>query len=112
MKKLHTIPIKSVNPHVMLMDWKTFWRGREQITLDFLLSMVGGMAGFAYLRFKRADPPCMCIEVHGMRLWQADVLNALGNKYNVVNWTEASILFRRSGKKIMQLCEAALKQDK
>lgn len=49
---------------------------------------------------------------HGMRLWQADVLNTLGNKYNVSSWTEASILFRRSGKKIMQLCKAALKQDK
>ena len=49
---------------------------------------------------------------HGMRLWQADVLNSLGNKYNVSNWTEASMLFRRSGKKIMQLCRAALNQDK
>ncbi len=49
---------------------------------------------------------------HGMRLWQADVLDTLGNKYNVSNWTEASILFRQSGKKIMQLCRATLRQDK
>lgn len=49
---------------------------------------------------------------HGIRLWQADVLDTLGNKYNVSNWTEASILFRRSGKKIMQLCRAALNQDR
>jgi hypothetical protein len=47
-----------------------------------------------------------------MRLWQADVLNTLGNKYTVGNWTEASMLFRRSGKKIMPLCRAALSQDK
>ena len=49
---------------------------------------------------------------HGMRFWQADVLGTLGDNYNVSNWTEASKLFRRSGKKIMRLCEAALKQDK
>lgn len=49
---------------------------------------------------------------HGMRFWQADVLNALGNKYNVHVWTEASILFRQSGERIKKLCEAALKLNK
>jgi hypothetical protein len=47
-----------------------------------------------------------------MRFWQADVLKTLGNKYNTSNWTETATLFRRSGKKIMQLCRAALKQEK
>ena len=37
---------------------------------------------------------------------------ALGDKYTVGNWVEAAIFFRRSGRKIMKLCEAALKQDK
>jgi hypothetical protein len=49
---------------------------------------------------------------HGMRFWQADVLKTLGNKYNVGKWTEASKLFRRSGEEIIELCKAALKQDK
>jgi hypothetical protein len=49
---------------------------------------------------------------HGMRLWQANVLNALGIKYKVSQWTEASNLFITSGEKIKKLCEAALKQDK
>lgn len=49
---------------------------------------------------------------HGMRFWQADVLSALGNKYNLKNWTEASKLFRRSGDEIMKLCKAALEQNK
>jgi len=49
---------------------------------------------------------------HGMRLWQADLLSTLGGKYGVSNWSEASTLFRESGRKIMQLCEAALKQDR
>jgi hypothetical protein len=57
-------------------------------------------------------PPKTFENSHGMRFWQADVLNALGNKYNVRSWTEASKLFRRSGEEIMKLCKAALEQDK
>jgi hypothetical protein len=49
---------------------------------------------------------------HGMRFWQADVLDALGRKYEVRNWVDASTFFRESGKEIMKLCEVALKQDK
>jgi len=49
---------------------------------------------------------------HGMRFWQADVLNTLGNKYNVSKWIDAASLFRQSGEEIMKLCEAALKQNK
>jgi hypothetical protein len=49
---------------------------------------------------------------HGMRFWQADVLNKLGNKYKMNKWNETSKLFRQSGEKIMKLCEAALRQDK
>lgn len=49
---------------------------------------------------------------HGMRLWQAEVLQVVGNKYNVNNWTEASTLFRQSGEEIKKLCEHALKQNK
>jgi nicotinamidase-related amidase len=43
-----------------------------------------------------------------MRFWQATVLDALGNKYNVRVWTEASTLFTRSEERIKKLCEAAL----
>lgn len=57
-------------------------------------------------------PPKTFENSHGMRFWQADVLSALGNKYNVRSWTEASKLFRRSGEEIMKLCKAALEQDK
>lgn len=47
-----------------------------------------------------------------MRFWQADVLDKLGDKYRLSNWTEASTLFRRSGTVIMELCKAALNQKK
>jgi len=33
------------------------WKGRNYV--DFLLAVVGGMASFSYLKFKRAEPPCM-----------------------------------------------------
>jgi len=49
---------------------------------------------------------------HGMRFWQAEVLGKLGNKYNVSKWTQTSTLFRESGRKITELCKAALDQDK
>ncbi len=49
---------------------------------------------------------------HGMRFWQAELLSAFGDKYNVRNWTKASTLFRQSGNKIIQLCRAAMKQDR
>jgi hypothetical protein len=49
---------------------------------------------------------------HGMRWWQADVLNTLGRKYHVETWTESARLFRRSGEQIMQLCEAAVRQER
>lgn len=49
---------------------------------------------------------------HGMRFWQADVLKTLGDKYSVNNWVEASKLFRDSGKEIIEVSKAALRQDK
>ena len=49
---------------------------------------------------------------HGMRFWQADVLNTLGKKYGVDKWVEASTLFRRSGEGITDLCKASLEQDR
>jgi len=49
---------------------------------------------------------------HGMRFWQAKVLNVLGSKYNESACTEASTLFRRSGEKIKKLCEETLKQNR
>jgi hypothetical protein len=49
---------------------------------------------------------------NGMRFRQATVLKALGSKYNVECWSEASVLFRESGEKIIELCKAAMKQNR
>ncbi|MCJ7769996.1 BtrH N-terminal domain-containing protein [Candidatus Bathyarchaeota archaeon] len=49
---------------------------------------------------------------HGMRLWQAEVLKTLGDKYRYDKWIEASNLFEKSGKDIIEFCKVALKQDR
>lgn len=49
---------------------------------------------------------------HGMRFWQAQVLDSLGKKYDIANWVESSILFRKSGEAIKKLCQAAISQEK
>ncbi len=70
---------------------------------------------FEHMATYAATPPLLPATFensHGMRLWQANVLDKLGNKYKVSKWTEAAKLFRISGQKIMKLCEAALRQDK
>lgn len=49
---------------------------------------------------------------HGMRFWQASVLEILGTKYQVSDWSESSKLFRQSGERIIDLCRAALRHDR
>lgn len=49
---------------------------------------------------------------HGQRYWQADVLNTLGKKYHKEKWINASVLFRKSGDKIKELCRYAVEQNK
>jgi hypothetical protein len=48
---------------------------------------------------------------NGMRLWKADILQELGNKYNIINWVRASELFGQSGKIIIDICKAAVVRD-
>jgi len=48
---------------------------------------------------------------HGMRHLQAAVLRNLAKRYDIDIWEDASKLFEQSGELIIQLCEAALKQN-
>jgi hypothetical protein len=59
MRKIIQIPHK-------FCDYTCYVNGLEDVLAskgssftDFLLSVVGGMASFAYLKFKSATPPCM-----------------------------------------------------
>ena len=43
----------------------------------------------------------------GMRKWKSAVLNELGEKYNIPQWVEASVIFKSSGEIFKELCKAA-----
>jgi len=49
---------------------------------------------------------------NGMRLWKAEVLNELGEKYEMKNWIKASELFNESGKLIIDICRSAMNRDR
>ena len=48
----------------------------------------------------------------GMRFWKLQVLKELGDKYGIDNWIKSSVIFKDSGNLIIELCKAAMKQDR
>jgi hypothetical protein len=58
------------------------WRGAEYP--DFLLPVVGGMASFTYLHFKRADPPCMVYWGANTKYLMKDLAKIIGFKETVI----------------------------
>jgi hypothetical protein len=70
---------------------------------------------FEHMATYATTPPLLPVTFensHGMRFWQANVLKVLGERHNVRKWTEASLLFKKSGERIRMLCQGALKQDR
>jgi hypothetical protein len=59
MRKIISLPHKfcDYTCYVNGLDDVLAWKGSS--FTDFLLSLVGGMASFAYLKFRSARPPCM-----------------------------------------------------
>ena len=49
---------------------------------------------------------------NGMRQWKSNVLKELGTKYNMDNWLKASMMFKKSGELIKDICKAAIARDK
>ena len=47
----------------------------------------------------------------GMRYAQANVLEYLGKKYRIREWSDTSKMFRTSGDLIIDLCKTAIKQE-
>ena len=72
-----------------LLAWK------KAYYIDFLLSVVGGMAGFAYLRFKRADPPCMVYWGANPKYLMKDLANIIGFKEIVIEGKSFEFMFSR-----------------
>ncbi len=58
------------------------WKGADYA--DFLLTVVGGMAGFAYLRFKRADPPGMVYGGANPKYLIKDLAQTIGFKERTI----------------------------
>ena len=59
-------------------------------------------------------PPLIAADLlhnDGLRFEQARVFGELGQKYQRKEWSNASILFRKSGELILKLCERALEYD-
>lgn len=57
------------------------WLGADYS--DFLLSVLGGMAGFTYLHIKRANPPCMVYWANAKYLME-DLANIIGFQQKVI----------------------------
>jgi hypothetical protein len=49
---------------------------------------------------------------NGMRFWKAQVLKKLGKKYKIDKFLKVSEMFQESGKLIIDICKAAMKQDR
>lgn len=80
MKKLHRLPHKVCEStcYVNGLEDLAAWRGADYA--DFLLPVVGGMASFTYLRFKRADPPCMVYWGANPKYLMKDLAKIIGFK--------------------------------
>jgi len=48
----------------------------------------------------------------GMRFWKSQVLKKLGGKYKMDKFLKVSEMFQESGKLIIDICKAAMKQDR
>lgn len=68
------------------------WKGTDYI--DYLLAVVGGMVGFAYLRFKRANLPCMVYWGASPKYLMKDLANIIGFKEWVIEDRSFKFTFR------------------
>ncbi len=95
MKRLHAIPHRVCEStcYVNGLEDVLAWKGADYT--DFLLSVVGGMAGFTYLRFKRADPPCMVYWGANPKYLLKDLANIIGFKETVIEGRSFAFTFPR-----------------
>ena len=84
LKTVHTLPhrICESTCYVNGLEDLLTWKGADYA--DFLLPIVGGMAGFAYLRFKRANPPCMVYWGANPKYLMKDLAQVIGFKEVII----------------------------
>lgn len=95
MKKLHVLPHRVCEStcYVNGLEDILTWKGAYYA--DFLLSVVGGMAGFTYLRFKRADPPCMVYWGANPKYLMKDLASIIGFEETVIEGKSYGFMFSR-----------------
>ena len=95
MKKIHILPHRVCEStcYVNGLEDLLAWQGADYV--DYLLSVVGGMAGFAYLRFKRADPPCMVYWGNSPKYLMKDLATIIGFKERVIEGRSFPFTFQR-----------------
>lgn len=101
MRKLNTLPHRVCEStcYVNGLEDLLAWRGADYA--DFLLSVVGGMAGFAYFRFKRADPPCMVY-------WGANPKYLMKDLAKIIGFRDALIegkIFKRTFSRLKEFVD-------
>lgn len=95
MKKLHTLPHRVCEStcYVNGLEDLLTWKGADYT--DYLLSVVGGMAGFTYLRFKRADPPCMVYWGANPQYLMKDLAQIIGFEETLIEGRSFKFTFPR-----------------
>ncbi len=84
MKRLHKLPHRVCEStcYVNGLEDLVTWKGADYT--DYLLSVIGGMAGFTYLRFKSADPPYMVYWGASPKYLMRDLAKIIGFKETVI----------------------------
>jgi hypothetical protein len=95
MRKLHVLPHRTCESTCYVNGLEDLLAWKKTYYADFLLSVVGGMAGFAYLRFKRADPPCMVYWGANPKYLMKDLSNIIGFRETVVEGKSFEFTFSR-----------------
>ena len=95
MKKLHILPHRVCEStcYVNGLEDLLMWKGMNYV--DFLLSVIGGMAGFTYLRFRKADPPCMVYWGSNPKHLMKELSNIVGFKEMVIEGRSFKFMFSR-----------------
>ena len=95
MRKLLALPHRVCESTCYVNGLEDLLAWKEADYIDFLLPVVGGMAGFAYLRFKRADPPCMVYWDANPKYLMKDLANIIGFKETVIEGRSFKFTFSR-----------------
>lgn len=69
------------------------WKGADY--MPYLLPVLGGAAGFSYLRFRRANPPCMVYMGPNTKYFMRDLAGLIGFQETVLEGRSFSFMFEK-----------------